>query len=96
MEGGSMTISEAEILDAIREAASNSASGPDDAMTIVELAEAMNVDARIVRKHVAALLKSGGMECVRVRRPSMDGRIMPVPAYRLIAPKIAPKKKGKR
>jgi len=88
-----MTISESEILDAIREAANSSAGGPEDAMTIIELAEAMNVDPRIARKHVASLLKSGAMECVRVRRSSMDGRIMPVPAYRLIA---APKKKAKR
>ena len=88
-----MTISETEILDAIREAAANSTGGPDDAMTIAELCETMKISALIARKRVVLLLKSGAMECVRVGRPAMDGRVMQVPGYRLTVP---PKKKGKR
>lgn len=85
-----MNITESELLDAIREAARDNSSDPQGAMTVVELADAMNLDVRIARKHVATLLRSGSMECVRVRRPSIDGRIIPIPAYRLVA---APAKK---
>lgn len=87
-----MTISESEILDAIREAARQPDARPDGAFTRNELCEALRVGRGAIQRVLTPLVKSGQMECVWIPSTDITGRASRVPVYRL----IAPKKKAKR
>jgi DNA-binding Lrp family transcriptional regulator len=88
-----MTITESELLDAIR-AATTDDDGPTDAMTGPELALAMGITDSPMRTRLRRLMKDGVIECVKVKRTSIAGVSLTVPAYRLIAkPKKAKRAK---
>lgn len=74
-------VTEADLLAALRDAATPH--DPDDARTVMELADAMGMTEKRARAQVAALIRAGRVECVRVTRTAMDGRAAKVPAYRL-------------
>lgn len=76
-----VTLTETEIMEALREALEGS-QGPDDARTVAELQEATGWHVNRVRQGVKAMLAAGEAECVRVYRPGMDGRRAQVPGYR--------------
>lgn len=77
-------ITENEIFEAIR-AAMSSASRPEGAVTVAELAASTGRHAMHIRKAVGALVASGAAEPVRVPQTYMDGRRGFVPGYRLKA-----------
>lgn len=80
-----LTVTESELLAALRQMNPASHDGPADAHTIHELARIMDLDERLVRRRMLAIFEAGGLEVVWVRRPGMDGRRCKVPAYRLRA-----------
>jgi predicted transcriptional regulator len=88
-----MSISESEILDAIREATVQPNVRPEGAFTVRELATAWGMEATTVQRRLRPLVAAGKMECVRVSLVDMSGRSQPSPAYRLTA---TPTKKAKR
>ena len=53
----------------------------DGAMTVIQLAEALNISAEKVRIRLRKLIAEGTIELVRVRRRKMNGIIAPVLAY---------------
>ena len=53
----------------------------DGAMTVIQLAEALNISAEKVRIRLRKLIAEGTIELVRVRRRKMNGIIEPVVAY---------------
>ena len=78
-----VTITQAELLEALREAAQRSEEGPEGAYTTEELAELTGIYRGKVKETIRALIRLGKAECVHVRRPSIDGRMFRVPAYRI-------------
>jgi hypothetical protein len=56
--------------------------GPDDAMTVMELADKAGTHERAIRRKVQRAVFSKAWECVHVYRFGMDGRRCRVPAYR--------------
>ena len=50
-------------------------------MTVIQLAEALNISAEKVRIRLRKLIAEGTIELVRVRRRKMNGIIAPVVAY---------------
>lgn len=79
-----LSISETEILDALREAFSTE-DDPDGAHTTEELAAATGISRARIKVALRDLIRAGKAETVRVRRTSIDGRTMPVPGYRVKA-----------
>ena len=75
---------EAQLLEEVRRAFEASAPD-DDAMTTTELAEAFDVSLETMRRRMRTLVKSGRFEVVRVWRPTWDGRMVTVPALRLLS-----------
>ena len=53
----------------------------DGAMTVIQLAEALNISAEKVRIRLRKLIAEGTIELVRGRRRKMNGIIAPVVAY---------------
>ena len=53
----------------------------DGAITVIQLAEALNISAEKVRIRLRKLIAEGTIELVRVRRRKMNGIIAPVVAY---------------
>ena len=53
----------------------------DGAMTVIQLAEALNISAEKVRIRLRKLIAEGTIELVRVRRRKMNGIIAPGVAY---------------
>lgn len=84
-----LTITEGDILEALREALEQGTDAPDDAYTANELAEATGVHIRKTRAILTEILKRGEAEVVKVRRTGMDGRNSLVPAYRMRGQKMA-------
>lgn len=75
-------ITQAEILEEIIGASE----APDDAMTMIEIAEAAKCSRGKVRQHLERLNRAGRLLVHRVVRRKMDGVCQIVPAYTL-APK---------
>lgn len=100
-----ISISENELLDALREA-TESEQGDDGALTLREIMAATGMSERRAKEHMSRLKAAGRIEPVKVRREALDGRNALVPAYRVIAThnpansdikqRIAPHKKGKK
>lgn len=62
-----------------------------DGVTCRELADFLNVSRDQMREMLRQLSDEGFISCVRVFRPAICGRLLPVPGYRLVK-----KTKGKR
>lgn len=80
-------ITQAEILDAIRDAV-QTADVPD-AFTMRELQDATGWGEKQARAKMRVAKLAGRVDVVRVERENLQGRMMPVLAYRLVAPKKA-------
>lgn len=83
MEARSVNLSEAELLDALREAFDKTEDHPDGAYTTVELAEMMGCNTVTMQRRLKRLIEAGEAECIRIRRTAIDGRMAVVPAYRV-------------
>lgn len=91
-----ISISESEILEALRSAAEPER--PPNALTTYELSEALGISFQQAGKRVRAAVLAGRLECVKVRVAGIDGVVRPQPAYRPAAkPATKPtQKKAKR
>lgn len=83
----SIVITEAEILAELVKVSA----APEDAMTMVEIADATGYSRGKVRQDLAKIHRAGRLLVHRVVRRKMDGGSQIVPAYT-----VAPKKKAKR
>ena len=73
-------ITETQILEAIRTALE---APSEDAFTVGELAEKLEISRPRVREAIRQMIKSGQAEHVTVRRLSIDGRFLQNPGYRI-------------
>lgn len=73
-------ITESELLEQVRDALVLTET-EDGAMTVLELAEALNISAAMVRVRLRNLLIDGAIELVRVRRRKMNGIVSTTVAY---------------
>ena len=71
---------ESELLQQVQDALTVTET-EDEAMTVVQLAEALNISAEKVRIRLRKLIDEGVIELVRVRRKKMNGIVSPVVAY---------------
>ncbi len=55
-----------------------------DAVTLTEICDATGMWRNAVAARIRAGMKAGTVECIRVRRPRIDGLMALVPAYRFI------------
>ena len=76
-----MKISQDDLLGALREALEKPSAV--DGSTVAELTVAMQCAEGKVRQTLKVLAAQGRLDVLRVRRPSLDGRLMLVPAYRI-------------
>lgn len=77
-------ITKAELLEALAKAQPG-ASGPEEAMTSAEMAEAFGIGEKRLRKALHALKNEGRLEHTPVIRTSLDGRRIVTAGYVLIA-----------
>ena len=82
-----MKITEAEIIDAIREAATQLPARPEGAHSLKELCRATGVAREAMLDHLARLKATGRLEVVRIVQEGIDGRRAKVSAYRVLPPK---------
>jgi len=80
-----LTITENELVEALRSAMGSQDEGPTDARTVQEIVNTIGRSERFVRDNVRKLIAEGRAELVRIKRPAIDGRIQSVPAYRIKA-----------
>lgn len=71
---------EAELLQQVQDALTVTET-EDGAMTVMQLAKALDISAEKVRIRLRRLMEEGVIELVRVRRRKMNGVISPVVAY---------------
>lgn len=79
-----VSISQNEILDAIREAAKTIDTGPEDAFTVREVVEASGRCMGVVSRDIRRLLASGAIENVRAVRVQINGVPRMISAFRLV------------
>lgn len=80
-------ITESELLQQVRDALVFTET-EDGAMSVLQLADALDISPNAVRTRLRKLLEEGVVETVRVRRKKMNGVVSPMIAY-------APKKEKK-
>lgn len=83
---GCVKITTDDLLEALQDALSKPSDG--EASTVSDIMDATGRSSALVRKSLQVLAREGRLEVVQVRRPSLDGRLVPVPGYR-IKPKAA-------
>ena len=81
---GRVSVTESELLEAVREAIAGRPETGDDAFSVDELSEALSCHPATARKAIKGLMASQRAEAVRVKRRAMDGRLANVVAYRLL------------
>ena len=82
-----MTITESELLEALRAATPRRADGPTDAYTTREIRKATGWGLAQAMAYLRSLADDGRLEAVKVRRTAIDGRLALVTAYRFLTPK---------
>lgn len=88
-----LTISEAELLDALQTARRARGDGPSGALTAIELGVAMSCGIRAVTNTLRRFHAAGRLVVHRVERTRIDGQRCVVPAYSLAGAKPTPKKR---
>jgi hypothetical protein len=78
----SLTITEAELLDALAQSVSGTA--PENAQTISEMMAATGLGEKRMRRALAALKATGRLQAHSVPRESLDGRPIRVPAFTIL------------
>lgn len=81
-----MPFTEADALDALRAALAKPTKRPEGAFTTDELADAIGLPIEKVRKGLKRMMAAGQLEALRIPVPCLDGRVLPMPAYRLVKP----------
>tara|TARA_R110002020_G_scaffold266980_3_gene482070 strand:- start:9573 stop:9821 length:249 start_codon:yes stop_codon:yes gene_type:complete len=71
---------ESELLQQVQDALTVTET-EDGAMTVIQLAAALDISAEKVRIRLRKLMEEGTIELVRVRRKKMNGIVAPVVAY---------------
>lgn len=79
-----VSITESEILHALREAMQEQDSGVSDAFTVAELCETTQRGEKTVRKMLRSLIQSGRAEVVQKPTVDLTGKTIRVPAYRAL------------
>lgn len=76
-----MNITQDDLLEALRDALG----GPPESegVTMADLCASTGYGNKALRRALVALAAQGRLEVGRSRRPTLDGRIAPVPCYRL-------------
>lgn len=79
-------ITEAEIIDQIKQSLreKDSDTPNEHVKSMAELCEALGMTDKAARKHVRAMVNSGDVEVVWVRRRNMVGVVNKIPAYRYV------------
>jgi MarR-like DNA-binding transcriptional regulator SgrR of sgrS sRNA len=81
----SFDLTEAELLEAIREAAThNTADDPPGAFRVVEVAESLGWSVKRVQAALHRIQHAGRLQRTRVWRTDLAGRRVPVAAYRIL------------
>ena len=57
---------------------------PEGYLTVDEYGELMGLGRVAVQKRLKVAHNAGRLECVRVKRQAIDGRMMHTPAYRIL------------
>lgn len=73
-------ITESELLEQVRDALVFTET-EDGAMSVLQLADALDISPNAVRTRLRKLLEEGIVETVRVRRKKMNGVVSPMIAY---------------
>ena len=73
-------ITESELLEQVRDALVFTET-EDGAMSVLQLAAALDISPKAVRSRLRKLLEEGVVETVRVRRKKMNGVVSPMIAY---------------
>ena len=73
-------ITESELLEQVRDALVFTET-EDGAMSVLQLADALNMSANAVRDRLRKLIEEGIVQTVRVRRKKMNGIVSPQIAY---------------
>lgn len=81
-----ITVTESELIDALRKAAEPGSSDTEGALTVAEMAARTNRCEKYVRDNIRKMLAEGRAELVRIPRTAIDGRLQNLPAYRLVKP----------
>ena len=86
-----MNITTAELLDALANATIANEEMPPNTYSGPEIRAAMHVGYDRFARTMKALLASGEVRIVKVRKPALDGRMSMVSAYQFLAPKKSKK-----
>jgi hypothetical protein len=78
-----MRVTQDDLLDALRAALTKPANS--DGATVQDLTLAMGCSEGKARKALKGLAQQGRLEVLKVYRPSLDGRMFSIPAYRIKA-----------
>ena len=73
-------VTESELLEQVRDALVFTET-EDGAMSVLQLADALNMSANAVRDRLRKLIEEGIVQTVRVRRKKMNGILSPQIAY---------------
>ena len=73
-------VTESELLEQVRDALVFTETD-DGAMSVLQLADALNMSANAVRDRLRKLIEEGIVQTVRVRRKKMNGIVSPQIAY---------------
>lgn len=84
-----ISLSQSEILEALNVARAGPVQ-PTDTFTVAEIVKATGRDPGTIRGQLMALMQGGSVECVKVKRPTLDGRNMLLPSYRFLKRKKKP------
>ena len=76
-------ITESELLQQVRDALDFTET-EDGAMSVLELAESLDISPNAVRTRLRKLIASGSVELVRVRRTSLHGVVQRRVAYQAV------------
>ena len=84
MDTERISVTTNELIQALEEAASKGDSERNGAMRVCEISDLLGWSSARVRDHIRQQIEEGRMECVRVIIGDLQGRRMPVSAYRLV------------
>jgi len=78
-----MSVTEADLLEQVQWALYNTAD-PEGAMSVIELAEALEMAPQAVRTRLKQLIKNGNVEVVKVPRTNIVGIVAKQYCYRIV------------
>ena len=76
-------MTEAELIRELETLYQQAGAGPDDAFTVEELGDIMDLGEKAVRRRLRRVKQAGRLEAMFVMREALNGTVVRVPAYRL-------------